>query len=292
MAGWWEFPGGKLETGEPARAALRRELGEELGIQVQAAYRLLRFSHPYPERRVHLDVWRVTRYAGTPKPHEGQSLAWASPERLGDWKLLPADEPIVAALKLPPLMLVTPEPGTDAAAFLSRLERSLEAGVDLVQFRAPDLEPAHYRDLAREVMARCRAAGTRVHLNASPALARELGADGVHLSQRALADLAPGGWDPALSTGISCHSREEIRRALQYRPDYLLLGPVNETGSHPGRKPLGWDGFSSLAAECKLPVYAIGGLGLGDLATAREQGGHGVAAIRGLWDLGQLSDGS
>src|SRR5271170_8005900 len=68
MAGFWEFPGGKLEAGEPARDALRRELLEELGIHVQQAYRLLKLSHLYPERQVHLDVWRVARYTGITVP--------------------------------------------------------------------------------------------------------------------------------------------------------------------------------------------------------------------------------
>src|SRR5579863_10083257 len=82
LAGYWEFPGGKLERDEPEVEALKRELREELGIEVQAAYRLLGFSHLYPERRVHLRVWRVTRYVGIPTAHEGQKLAWHTPVSL------------------------------------------------------------------------------------------------------------------------------------------------------------------------------------------------------------------
>lgn len=282
LAGFWEFPGGKLEPGEPAASALKRELREELGIAVERAHRLLHLSHAYPERRVHLDVWRVARYSGTPASHEGQRLAWVSPAELLSWKLLPADAPIVAALELPPLMLVTPAPG-DTADYLARLQASLEAGVDFVQFRAPGLSPEACGSLAREVIAACRRHGARVHLNAAPELALSLGADGVHLSQAALAKHPPQDLDRRLALGVSCHNAEEIRRALAHAPAYLSLGTVQASPSHPGVSPLGWDTFETLAGMSPVPVYAIGGLGYGELPEAQRRGAHGIAAIRGLW---------
>lgn len=282
LAGFWEFPGGKLGPGEPAASALQRELKEELGIGVERAHRLLHLSHIYPERRVHLDVWRVTRYSGTPASCEGQRLAWVPPAELPSWNLLPADEPIVASVKLPPLMLVTPAPG-DTADFLARLEASLESGVDFVQFRAPDLSSEAYASLAREVIASCRRHGARVHLNAAPRLALELGAEGVHLSQAALARFSLRDLDRRLAVGVSCHSAEEIDRVLAYAPDYLSLGTVQVSASHPGASPLGWDGFQALTRLSPVPVYAIGGLGYGELSEAQRRGAHGIAAIRGLW---------
>lgn len=97
-AGYWEFPGGKIEAGETPRAALDRELQEELGLQVQEADSWLQLVHDYPERRVELDVWRVRRFRGVPASREGQVLEWVRPEALSGWKLLPADPPIVKAL--------------------------------------------------------------------------------------------------------------------------------------------------------------------------------------------------
>ena len=291
LAGFWEFPGGKLETREPAAEALRRELQEELGIQVQQAYRLLQLSHLYPERHVHLDVWRVTRYVGTPTAHEGQKLAWVAPKELNDWKLLPADEPIVAALKLPPLMLVTPQPDENADGFLARLERSLDAGIDFVQFRAHGLETGRFEELARETIRLCRSHGARVHLNSSVETALKLGADGVHFSQARLRSPMPA--DIAdLALGVSCHTADEMALALKHRPAYLTLGTVSDSSSHPGAKPLGWERFAELARASPVPVYAIGGLGLRDLEEARARGAHGIAAIRGLWGIPQLSEGS
>jgi 8-oxo-dGTP diphosphatase len=291
LAGFWEFPGGKLEAGEPAFDALRRELHEELGIRVRHAYRMLRFSHLYPEREVELDVWRVTTWKGTPAPQEGQYLEWVLPEELKDWQLLPADEPIVRSLKLPPLMLVTPDPDHEPH-FLEKLQQSLKAGVDLVQLRAPAMEPERFDNLALSVLELCRDHGARVVLNASPEQARMLHAYGLHLSQRRSRSLTPQDWDGSLRLGISCHTALEVRAALEYSPDYLCLGPVQESATHPGTAPLGWAAFARLAARSPVPVYAIGGLGPKDLETAQRHGAHGIAAIRSLWDLDHLSESS
>ncbi|HEY3644252.1 MAG TPA: Nudix family hydrolase, partial [Gammaproteobacteria bacterium] len=269
----------------------RRELQEELGIRVRHAYRLMRFSHLYPEREVELDVWRVTAWDGEPTSLEGQHLEWALPDELRDWQLLPADEPIVKALKLPPLMLVTPDPDREHG-FLEKLQRSLKAGVDLVQFRAPGMEPERFDNLALSVLSLCRDHGARVFLNTSPEQARMLHADGLHLSQQRSRRLDPKAWDGSLHLGISCHSALELRAALEYSPDYVCIGPVQASATHPDTAPLGWGAFAELAVMSTVPVYAIGGLGLGDLQTARSQGAHGIAAIRSLWDIPQLSESS
>lgn len=287
MAGFWEFPGGKLEAGEPAFDALKRELHEELGIRVHHAYRMLRFAHRYPEREVELDVWRVTAWEGTPASQEGQKLEWVLPEELRDWQLLPADEPIIKVLTLPPLMLVTPDPEHESG-FLEKLQRSLRAGLDLVQLRAPGMEAERFDSLALAVFELCREHGARLILNTSPEQARMLHVDGLHLSQQRSRRLDPKDWDGSLRLGISCHSAVELRSALEYSPDYVCIGPVQASATHPGTAPLGWQAFAELAAMSPVPVYAIGGLSLEDLETARNHGAHGIAAIRALWDIEKI----
>ncbi len=101
LAGGWEFPGGKLEPGEQRLAGLARELREELGISIETPRPLIRVRHTYPTREVLLDVWVVRRYAGEPVGLDGQALRWCAQDELAAANLLPADEPIVAALRLP-----------------------------------------------------------------------------------------------------------------------------------------------------------------------------------------------
>jgi 8-oxo-dGTP diphosphatase len=99
MAGYWEFPGGKLASGEEPLAALRRELDEELGIEVLEAEPLIELFHDYPEKRVRLDVWRVLRHRGVVVAREGQALRWAAVDELAGLPLLAADQPIIDKLR-------------------------------------------------------------------------------------------------------------------------------------------------------------------------------------------------
>jgi 8-oxo-dGTP diphosphatase len=99
LAGAWEFPGGKLEPGESAVAGLSRELREELGIEVQHAEPLLNLSHRYPDRSVNLDVWWVSAWSGAVLPCDGQVLRWVEPDALAVVPILPADRPIVRAVR-------------------------------------------------------------------------------------------------------------------------------------------------------------------------------------------------
>jgi 8-oxo-dGTP diphosphatase len=103
LPGYWEFPGGKRATSEEPRSALRRELAEELGIELLDAEPFMQLAHDYPQRRVWLDVWRVLRYRGRVTACEGQELAWVAACDLPGLNLLPADRPIVAALAAAPL---------------------------------------------------------------------------------------------------------------------------------------------------------------------------------------------
>ena len=80
--GLWEFPGGKIEPGESALDALKREFKEELNIEIIAAESFMKFEHDYSERRVLLDTWLITEFSGEPCGMEGQEIQWVSQDEL------------------------------------------------------------------------------------------------------------------------------------------------------------------------------------------------------------------
>jgi 8-oxo-dGTP diphosphatase len=100
MAGLWEFPGGKVEPGERPEQTLIRELEEELGIVVaEPCLAPLTFaSHAYPDFHLLMPLYVCRRWQGSVVPREGQRIAWVRPNRLRDYKMPPADEPLVAHL--------------------------------------------------------------------------------------------------------------------------------------------------------------------------------------------------
>jgi 8-oxo-dGTP diphosphatase len=100
MAGLWEFPGGKIEAGELPESCLIRELKEELGIEVSlACLAPLTFaSHAYPDFHLLMPLWVCRRWQGTVTAMEGQELAWVRPQKLRDYPMPPADEPLIPHL--------------------------------------------------------------------------------------------------------------------------------------------------------------------------------------------------
>lgn len=279
LAGSWEFPGGKVDPGEAAPAALRRELHEELGIAVGALEPAIGVPWRYAEKSIFLDVYRVLDYSGEPHGRESQALRWCRHEELSAQDMPPADWPVVTALRLPPFYAITPEPGADEAAFLARIDRALADGAKLLQLRVKSLDSGRLRALAREVRGRAREAGAQLLLNGDLAVATALDLDGAHVPAAQLMRLrarpvAPDRWFAA-----SCHDASELAHAVALGVDFVVLGPVKATSSHPNAPVLGWQAFSELAAQAPFPVYALGGLARGDRAAAVAAGAQGIAGI-------------
>lgn len=279
-AGYWEFPGGKVEPGETAYHALVRELKEELGITVQTAYPWVTRVFTYPHATVRLNFFRVTAWSGELHPHEGQEFSWEMGQ-VSVSPVLPANAPILRALSLPTLYAISNAAELGVEEFLRRLESALRNGLRLVQLREKNLTRDELRDLALRVVAMAHAHGAQVLLNSDAALAQEVGADGVQLNGVQLAELSER---PAVEwCAASCHNADELRRAEELGCDFALLSPVLPTLSHPGAPHLGWEGFAASAAGASIPVYALGGLSASDMDTAWRYGAHGLALLRQAW---------
>lgn len=291
--GWWELPGGKIEAGETVQQALARELKEELNITIGQARPWVVYTHEYPKTIVRLHFCRVYEWQDEPCGMENQQIAWvdpANPDTSGP--LLPAALPPLRWLQLPEQYLITSIGEQEKLPiFLQQLERALRTGLRLVQFREPAWPTdeasqerlyeafVQVRDLCHHYQARCL-------INSRHPQPWWTQADGLHLrSQDAArwqdkftADVATrNGW-----LSMSTHTQNDIQLARQLNTDFIVLGHVLDTPSHPAEAAMGWDRFEQLQQQAACPVFAIGGQSSHTLATAQKHGAHGIAGIRHL----------
>lgn len=280
-AGWWEFPGGKIEDRETPLQGLQRELHEELGIEALDVSSWLTRSFDYPEKTVKLHFFMVRRWSAEPHGKEGQTLTWQNPQKLTVEPLLPANAPILKALSLPTAYAITNLAETAESDFFQQLKRALEQGLRLIQVREKQLDKGALRAFAKQVMDVSQPYGAKVLLNSHVELAKEFGADGVHLTAEQLMqskDRPDFSW-----VGASCHDHEELARASLLGLDYVTLSPVLPTQSHPEAAGMGWYQFQKLIEDYPLPVFALGGMRQTHLEQAWQHGAHGIAMQREVW---------
>lgn len=287
-AGYWEFPGGKLEAGESVSHALKRELHEELGVDIGAVLPWLVRVFDYPHALVRLHFCRVFDWRGELHAREQQDFGFFPLDALPA-PLLPATIPILRGLGLPPVYAISAAQRLGPRVFLRRLEAALANGLKCVQLREPDLDVDEVERLFTEMRAMTRSADARVLVSSRHPRALWDAADGVHLTSQALQHANERPAQPWVAASV--HDEVELARAGTLGLDFAVLGPVQPTASHPGQAALGWTEFERLAAATTLPLYAIGGLDPPQLAFAMACGAHGIALLSSAWREGQCLDG-
>jgi 8-oxo-dGTP diphosphatase len=295
-AGYWEFPGGKIEAGESIRDALTRELREELNVVIDTATPWFSFDMHYAHANVRLHTWRVTAWHDADvrgmSGLEGQTFQWQSLNQLTVSPVLPGCVPIFRALSLPMTYIITNASEVGENAYIEQIRAFWGKNVSnrapdnefqyliphLVQVREKQMPAAALQQFARSLVAECKAHGVTVLINHGLQLAHDTNANGVHLTST---DLGKHSTRPNINwVGASVHSRQELERAAELGCDFAVLGAVNPTQSHPGQAPLGWEKFAAIIVNTPIPVFAIGGLTHADLSTAMAHGAHGIALQR------------
>lgn len=283
QGGLWEFPGGKLAPYETGLEGLKRELHEELGVEIVRAQPLIRVHHEYPDKHILLDVWQVHEFAGEPFGREGQAVRWVPMEELANYPFPAANLPILRAVMLPTEYLITKEEA-DEARFDTLLERALkEDNIRLVQLRAKQLDEAAYLKRAERALRMCHEYGAKLLLNGEPALLEHVDADGIHLTSERLMQLDRRPIAEQKWLSASTHDQTQLSKAALLGCDFVTLSPLRTTPSHPEVAPMGWHDFQQLVERAGMPVFALGGMTRFDANHARAVGAQGIASIRDFW---------
>ncbi len=297
MAGRWELPGGKINSGESNTAALRRELHEELGIIVKHVRPLIRIAHQYPDRCVMLHTYRVLQWQGQPFGREGQATRWVHADRLHQADLLEADRPIVSAVQLPcriaTLSVRAARDLLQDPCGLQRLRGAREQGVGYVMLDSPTGPPIP------SLAPLCAQAGLGLILAPEKALpasedapglagatAPEADAAGLAVHAAQLAQWEQSDTPPAMPRllGVRCGDAHQIARAHRFGADFVVL---QVSGAEGGPALNHWSDFAVAAHAASVPVYAAGTGLEGQLTVAWEHGAQGI--VSDLASIAQLN---
>lgn len=280
----WEFPGGKIEAGEEPVLALKRELNEELGIQIdtETVRPLIQIQHEYKDKTVLLDVYRIENFSGEPYGKENQAVQWVDIQQLQQYSFPEANKPILDAIRLPAKILIT---GffNHFDDYCEKLNIALEKGIAFVQIRAPWLVLEDYIDLCQKTLSLYGKRPVTFIANCHSENFSLSSCHGLHLSSNRLHQLntRPIASDSWLSA--ACHSYKDIQQAEKIGVDFIHLSPVKSTETHPEYPALGWEQFSHWVKSAKIPVFALGGMSDSDIDQAIDCGGQGIAAIGHYW---------
>ena len=288
QGGLWEFPGGKVESNETVVEALERELHEEIGIKLTKATPLIQIQHDYSDKSVLLDVFSVDGFTAEAFGKEGQEICWVDKDDFSFYEFPAANIPIISAIQLPDKYMITGK-FSDVADLLNRVYTSIKNGIELIQFRAPQLKEEVYFEYAKKIFLICEKENSKLLLNTSVKYYKKHLATkfshGLHLNSQELKCYFREDFEQSLLVSTSTHNENEILLAEERKVDFIVLSPVNATLSHPDTIPLGWDMFKELTFKATIPVYALGGMKTEMLGQAKNNGAQGIAAIGEFWDV-------
>jgi len=276
MAGFWELPGGKVESNESEQQAIIRELREELGIVVTDLSIHQTMVYHYTDRIVELSIYTINQYQHIPKGIEGQEIAWVDVNQLHKHKLLPTMKAFIDSITLPNKYWITPSSNHQTDDWMAKFNEKMTQDIELIQLRSKiELDNVFISELHEK----CKHNNVKLLLNTVDKSFNESYCDGWHLTTGEMLTLnkRPCAKDKLL--GASTHNLNEALQAQELGADFVVISPVQATQTHPDTAPLGWDAAQEVVNKLNIPVYFLGGMRLDDLDKALMLGAQGIAGV-------------
>lgn len=270
MAGFWEFAGGKIKDLEKPIDALKREMREELAIEVKATKYLKKISYKYSKKTVNLEVFMITEYSGDIIGVEGQNIKWVDIYEVKKYQILPTVLPLLNNIILPKIYWITPDQHY-CNEWMLKFEQQIKNKVRLIQLRSKeDLDI----DFVKNIYQKCQKNNIKLLLNI-PNFSNDC--DGYHLTSKQL--MQTQSIDNTKIIAASTHNLEQIQFAEKLGIDFVVLSPIKITSSHSDITPIGFDKAGYFVKNVNIPVYFLGGMNSCDLELAKKHYAQGVAGI-------------
>ncbi len=266
----YEFPGGKVEQGEQPVEACRREVQEEVGIDLEHWHAFDFISHEYEDVIVNLHVFHASvsasQLSGIRKP-----WSWYAREQLSSLNFPKANQSMLQKLQWPQRIKIAEDLAT-----LQQLDpdQMLYWRVEITPERVMQLQQLPIELLSKLII--------NQELWSQLNELQQQTIRTLHLKQSQLVALQAGQLLRGYRYIAACHDLATLQQAEQIGCEAALLSPVLATPTHPGTETLGWEQFQQLATQVQIPVFALGGLKTEDLSYAQGRHAYGIAGISNI----------
>ena len=271
--------GGGRENGESRFGALRRELNEELGIEISSALPLLRLIHRSPTKTTDLDVWEVSEWHGFARGREGQKIEWITPSKLDRYAFPAANRTVITAVGLPRTVFTVPDLARFPALSLAALDHWLTAGARcFLLYNQYFIKNPDDRVLT-QVGHRLNRFNAKLIFDWS----LETATTAADFDYGRLLESLRGQIDCDILAGFPCRTPAQLDRAEQVGAELLLIGPVRSADFEMENDAIGWSETLRLVAKTMIPAFAFGPLEPQDIARAIVSGCQGLVLPSSDW---------
>ena len=266
----YEFPGGKVEVGERAIDACRREVFEEVGVDLEQWHVFDLIQHQYDDVTVKLHIFHA-QLSTSQLDQIRAAWSWYTRPALTKLNFPAANQQMIQRLLWPKLIKISTE-----LTVLDQLsdDRLLYVRCDVAQFDSlvPQLNQLSAAQLSRLIL--------NIDLWTRLERSQQANIGAVHFKQWQLLQLGEQDLPRHIRCVAACHDAQAIAQANRLGLEAIMLSPVLATPTHPEQSGLGWENFAQLVAQTQLPVFALGGVNPVELDTAQQHGAYGLAGIR------------